>query len=87
MLDSLSHPPAAPFGDFDASDAGVAIWPDADRGGLRLVVEPRKEAPGLDSLLTWAHYAGASRVSFQTGHPVWVGIHGRNHRVTRTPID
>ena len=87
MLGSLSHPPVAPFDDGDASDAGVAVWPDADRRGLRWVEEPRKQAPGLDSLLTWAHYAGASRVSFQTGHPVWVAIHGRNHRVTRTPID
>ena len=28
-----------------------------------------------------------SPVAFQTGHPVWVGIHGRNHRATRSPID
>ena len=49
--------------------------------------EPRKSAPGLDSLLTWAFRAQASRIGFQTGHPVWVGIHGRNYRATRTAVD
>ena len=87
MLDTLSPPPAAPFGDGDASGGVSPAWPDAERRGMRWVEEPRRLAPGLDSLLTWAFCAAASRVSFQTGHPVWVGIHGRNHRVTRTPID
>ena len=61
----------------------------ARRGSPRPALgrEPRKDAPGLDSLLTWAFRVGASRVSFQTGHAVWVGIDGRNHRVTRTAID
>jgi defect-in-organelle-trafficking protein DotB len=51
------------------------------------VQEPRRSAPGLDSLLTWAFRAGASRVSFQTGHPVTVTVHGRNSRATRLPLD
>ena len=64
MLDSLSHPQALP----DPDHSGHA-WPDE---GLRWVQEPRKHAPGLDSLLTWAFRAKASRIGFQTGHPVWV---------------
>ena len=63
------------------------VWPDADQAGLPWVKEARRHAPGLDSLLTWAFRAGASRIAFQTGHPVWVGIHGRNYRVTQTPND
>ena len=49
--------------------------------------EPRKSAPGLDSLLTWAFRSRASRIGFQPGHPVWVRIHGQNHRATRTSLD
>jgi defect-in-organelle-trafficking protein DotB len=71
---------------FDAAEQGIK-WPDADRQGLRWVAEPRKSAPGLDSVLTWAYRQGASRVHFQTGHPVWVGIHGQNYRVTEHAID
>ena len=59
-------------------------WPGE---GLPWVSEPRKAAPGLDSLLTWAFDAGASRIAFQTGHPVWLRIHGRNVRVTRESMD
>ena len=59
-------------------------WPG---DGLRWVAEPRRSAPGLDSLLTWAFQQKASRIAFQTGHPVWVRIHGRNHRVTRGAVD
>ena len=62
-------------------------WPDADSRSLRWVAQPRVEAPGLDSLLIWAFNAGASRIAFQTGHPVWVRIHGHNHRVTTRPLD
>ena len=62
-------------------------WQDADKPGLRWVEDARKHAPGLNSLLIWAFNAGASRVAFQTGHPVWVSIHGRNYRATQTPID
>ncbi len=87
MLDSLSPSPPSWLRNGDAMEAGAATWPDADRGDVRWVGEPRKDAPGLDSLLTWAFRVGASRVSFQTGHAVWVGIDGRNHRVTRTAID
>ena len=71
---------------FDGADHGID-WPDRDRKGLRWVAEARKSAPGLDSLLTWAYQQGASRVHFQTGHPVWVSIHGQNHPVTKVPID
>lgn len=71
---------------FDATEPSVA-WPDADRRDLRWVEEPRKRAPGLDSLLTWASREGASSIRFQTGHPVWVGIHGRNYRVTQNRLD
>ena len=71
---------------FDAAECSIA-WPDTERKDLRWVEEPRKRAPGLDSVLTWAFRQGASRVAFQTGHPVWVGIHGRNHRVTQRDID
>src|SRR6516165_2479307 len=60
------------------------VWPD---DGLRWVAEPRRCAPGLDSLLTWAFQEKASRIAFQTGHPVWVSIHGRNYRVTRGAVD
>lgn len=71
---------------FDAPEPAV-VWPDANRRDLRWVEEPRKKAPGLDSLLTWAYREGASSIRFQTGHPVWVGIHGYNHRVTQHGID
>jgi len=66
---------------FDA----VAAWPDGGR--RRWVEEPRKHAPGLDSLLSWAFEAGASRIGLQPGHPVWVSIHGRNRRVTEQTLD
>ena len=49
--------------------------------------EPRKSAPGLDSLLVWAFSAKASRIAFQSGHPVWVRIHGQNYRVTSRGLD
>ena len=78
MFDSPNLPPTTP---------PAFVWPDADQAGLHWVKEARRHAPGLDSLLTWAFRAGASRIAFQTGHPVWVGIHGRNYRVTQTPND
>ena len=78
MFDSPNLPPTVP---------PAFVWPDADQAGLPWVKEARRHAPGLDSLLTWAFRAGASRIAFQTGHPVWVGIHGRNYRVTKTPTD
>src|ERR1700722_15753155 len=59
-------------------------WPQE---GLRWVREPRKDAPGLDSLLSWAYDAGASRIAFTTGHPVWIRVHGINRRVTEDSLD
>ncbi len=75
MLDTV--PSSAPL-------EATLRWPDE---GLRWVQEPRKSAPGLDSLLTWAFREQASRIGFQTGHPVWIGIHGRNYRATRASLD
>jgi defect-in-organelle-trafficking protein DotB len=60
------------------------VWPGEE---LRWVEEPRRSAPGLDSLLTWAFRENASRIAFQTGHPVWVSIHGRNYPATRGAVD
>jgi defect-in-organelle-trafficking protein DotB len=77
MLDSPTPPPEA---------RGI-VWPDADNRSMRWVEQPRIDAPGVDSLLTWAFNAGASRIAFQTGHPVWVRIHGNNHCVTKRPLD
>ncbi len=80
MLDGLTLPVRS----VAISDEVDGSWPDE---GVRWVQEPRKSAPGLDSLLVWAFRAKASRVAFQTGHPVWVGIHGRNRRATRASLD
>jgi defect-in-organelle-trafficking protein DotB len=64
---------------------------DADEGfdprALRWVVDPRKRAPGLDALLIHAHRLGASRVSFLSGKPVWIRVHGRNRRVGGEALD
>jgi defect-in-organelle-trafficking protein DotB len=68
-------------------DSPAIVWPDATKRLRRWVEQPRIEAPGLDSLLTWAFNIGASRISFQTGHPAWVRVHGRNHCVTSEPMD
>ena len=66
-----------------APDSG-GTWPGE---GLRWVAEPRKSAPGLDSVLSWAVSLGASRVAFTTGKPVRVRVHGRNRRATRHALD
>jgi defect in organelle trafficking protein DotB len=85
-----------PDGEFrvlDVSHAAVSVaddrlrWPDAGRRSLKWIEEPRRSAPGLDSLLTWAFRSSASRIGFQTGHPVWVGIHGLNYQVTDHAVD
>ena len=55
--------------------------------GLRWVVESRKSAPGLDSLLIQSFRSGASRINFQPGHPVWVRIHGNNYKATASVLD
>ena len=78
MFDNL--PPAPGACPTDAS----AFWPDE---GLPWVAEARKSAPGLDSLLRWAFELEASRVAFQTGHPVWLRVHGRNRAVTAAALD
>ena len=54
---------------------------------MRLVSEPRKHAPGLNSLLRWAFDLGASRISFATGKQVVVRVHGRNRFATREALD
>lgn len=58
-------------------------WPEE---GLRWVEDPRKHAPGLDAVLVWAYRVGASRIAFQTGDPVWIMVHGRNHKATRAAL-
>ena len=78
MFDCVLPPPEARAGGVEH------VWPD---DGLRWVAEPRRNAPGLDSLLTWAFQKRVSRIAFQTGHPVWVSIYGRNYRVTRGAVD
>jgi defect-in-organelle-trafficking protein DotB len=84
MFDSL-HAPTLPQA--DQTGPAVIVWPDAERRNLPWVEQPRVSAPGLDALLIWAFRTGASRVSFQTGHPVWVRVHGSNHSVTKLPLD
>jgi len=77
MLDSLTPALLAPL-------RVELVWSGE---GMRWVQEPRKSAPGLDSLLTWAFRSRASRIGFQPGHPVWVRIHGQNHRATHSSLD
>lgn len=69
---------------FAAAVPSAFAWPD---DGTRWVQDARRSAPGLDSLLTWAFRVGASRISFQAGHPVWVGIHGCNYIVTSADMN
>ncbi|USQ74028.1 Flp pilus assembly complex ATPase component TadA (plasmid) [Roseomonas mucosa] len=76
---NLVLPLPAGAGEAPASARDPDLWPGE---GQRWVTEPRKQAPGLDALLVWAYEQGASRIAFQTGHPVWVRIHGRNRRAT-----
>ena len=78
MFDNL--PPAPGTCPTDAS----TCWPDER---LPWVAEARKSAPGLDSLLRWAFDLESSRVAFQTGHPVWLRVHGRNRAVTAAALD
>ena len=79
MLDSLSFLESP-----DGASSRGAFWQEE---GLTWVTEARKHAPGLDSLLRWAFELEASRVAFQTGHPVWVRVHGRNRRATASTLD
>ena len=75
MLDRVENGGTAPL----PSD-----WRDH---GMRWVAEPRRYAPGLDSLLSWAYRRGASRIAFQTGHSPTIRVHGRNRRVGDYPLD
>ena len=59
-------------------------WPDE---GQRWITEPRRHAPGLDGLLAWSTAQGASRISFHTGKPVWLRVHGRNSPATQHALD
>lgn len=78
MLDSVSL-----LANSEAT-ANDICWPEE---GKRWIQEPRKSAPGLDSLLTWAFGFGASRIGFQPGHPIWVRVHGRNYKATTRNLD
>ena len=70
------------------SNAGDGcLWEPSQKRGFVWVEQPRVSAPGLDALLTWAHQVGASRVSFQTGHPAMIRLYGRNRRVTLAALD
>jgi len=60
-------------------------WPGESQ--QRWVAEPRRHAPGLDNLLAWSSAQGASRISFHTGKPIWLRIHGRNYRATEHAVD
>jgi len=68
----------------NAQGGGTSDW---DGAGQRWVSEPRKHAPGLDCLLTFAYRLGASRIAFQTGHPPWLRVHGRNRRIAVPGLD
>ena len=76
MLDRVKNGGAVPLPSDD--------WRDH---GMRWVAEPRRHAPGLDSLLSWAYRLGASRIAFQTGHTPAIRVHGRNRRVGDYPLD
>lgn len=67
-----------------AATSAADEWRGEDE---RWVAEARKHAPGLDSLLAWAYRRGASRISFQTGHRVWIRVHGLNSRASRNAQD
>lgn len=60
-------------------------WPGESQ--QRWVTEPRRHAPGLDDLLAWSSQQGASRISFHTGKPIWLRIHGRNYHATGQALD
>ena len=70
-------------------NGGAAPLPSDDwrDHGMRWVAEPRRHAPGLDSLLSWAYRLGASRIAFQTGHSPTIRVHGRNRRVGQSQIE
>ncbi len=63
---------------------GASTWPGE---GDRWIREPRRSAPVLDGLLRWAWELGASRISFESGHPVMLRVHGRNRPATQDAIE
>ncbi|MEK8121712.1 ATPase, T2SS/T4P/T4SS family [Methylocystis sp. IM4] len=65
----------------------VAAGGDWEGHEIPWVADPRKSAPGLDKLLTWAYRCGASRISFQTGHAPWMRVYGRNRKVGDALLD
>lgn len=69
MLDAVAPPHPSP----GAAALHGEGWPAE---GLPWVMETRKSAPGLDSLLRWAFDLGASRIAFSTGKRVTVRVHG-----------
>ncbi len=81
MLDSLGAHLPIPI---DPSQGAYGGWPDE---GMKLIAEPRKSAPGLNSLLRWAFGLGASRISFATGKQVVVRVYGRNRAATREALN
>jgi len=82
-MDSFPSP-QLPTSSLTEAARSLELWPSE---GIPWVLDPRKDAPGLDGILTWAYQIGASRVSFQTGHPVWIRVHGRNRRATELPLN
>lgn len=61
-------------------------WPDEGKE-FAWVEERRRNAPGLDSLLRWAHALGASRIDIKTGHLVTIKVHGVIRFATRKTTD
>ena len=61
------------------------VWPD---NGARWVVDPRRDAPGLDIFMSHVHKLGAEQIQFSTFQPAAFRRYGRNTKVkSRTPLD
>jgi defect-in-organelle-trafficking protein DotB len=80
-LDMLDVVTAGPSG---APAAPDRTWPD---DGRAWVVEPRRDAPGLDSFMAWAHRRGASEIRFQTWNQPQFQLHQENTWIDREPLD
>lgn len=60
-------------------------WPD---NGARWVIDPRREAPGLDSFMSHVHKLGAEQIQFATFQRAAFRRYGRNAKVkSRPPLD
>ena len=60
-------------------------WPD---NGARWVVDPRRDAPGLDNFMSHVHKLGADQIQFATFQPASFRLYGRNYKVkSRAPLD